>query len=332
MKHRSHRFAHRLPYRIVLGGLVALFSLAACVAPSAEAPAASSEEVTTVSVSGAFALFPLMTLWAEEYNKINPNLQFDVQAGGAGKGMTDMLSGAADIAMLSREPRQAELDEGSFLVAVTIDSVIGTFNANNPYAAELLTQGISAEEANAIWITQTVTTWGDLLGIAATDPINVYTRSDSAGAAEMWALFAGGQTQEDLKGTAVNSDPGLAEAVRQDPLGVGFNNVGFTYDPVSGEPNEGLAIIPIDLDGDGVLSEEENFYGTRDEFTQAVAEGKYPFPPARILYLVTKGPPSPALAEFYRWVLTDGQAFVQSAGYVKLTDQQLQDALALVSE
>lgn len=302
---------------------------AATEAPSAES---ATGEQSTVSVSGAFALFPLMTIWAEEYQKLNPNITFDVQAGGAGKGMTDMLSGAADIAMLSREPRQAELDQGSFLVPVTIDSVIGTFNANNPYAEQLLAQGITPEEANAIWITPTITTWGQLLNIDATDPINVYTRSDSAGAAEMWSLFSGGKTQEDLKGTAVNGDPGLAEAVRQDPLAVGFNNVGFTYDPATGLPNEGLLVIPIDTDGDGTLSAEENFYATRDEFTQAVAAGKYPFPPARVLYLVTKGEPSPAIAEFYRWVLTDGQAFVQEAGYVALTPEKIQEALDLVKE
>ncbi|MBX3014772.1 MAG: substrate-binding domain-containing protein [Caldilineaceae bacterium] len=301
-------------------------------AEGGEAPAASTGEQTTVSVSGAFALFPLMTLWAEEYQKIDPNLAFDVQAGGAGKGMTDMLSGVADIAMLSREPRQEELDQGSFLVAVTIDSVLGTFNANNPHRELLLAQGISAEDAHAIWITGEITTWGQLLGTDSTDPINVYTRSDSAGAAEMWSLFAGGKTQEDLKGTGVNADPGLAEAVRQDPLAVGFNNVGFTYDQTTGEPIEGLLAIPLDTDGDNVISAEEGFYGSRDEFIAAAGTGLYPFPPARILYLVTKGEPSPAIAAFYRWVLTEGQNYVTSAGYVKLTAAQLQTSLELVGE
>ena len=74
-------------------------------------PGATGARQTTISVSGAFALFPLMTVWAEEYQKLHPEVRFDVQAGGAGKGMTDMLAGAADIAMLSREPRQEELDQ-----------------------------------------------------------------------------------------------------------------------------------------------------------------------------------------------------------------------------
>lgn len=303
---------------------------AATTAP-AEENAATGEQ-TAVAVSGAFALFPLMTLWAEEYGKVNPNLLFDVQAGGAGKGMTDMLSGVADIAMLSREPRQEELDQGSFLVAVTIDSVLGTFNANNPHRDLLLAQGISAEEANGIWVTGEITTWGQLLGTDSTDPINVYTRSDSSGAAEMWSLFSGGKTQEDLRGTGVNADPGVAEAVRQDPLGVGYNNVGFTYDQTTGEPIEGLLTIPLDLDGDNVIGDQENFYSTRDTFIAAAGAGLYPFPPARILYLVTKGEPSPEIAEFYRWVLTEGQSFVTGAGYVKLTDEELQKSLALIGE
>lgn len=316
-----------------MGLIAVILLLAACAAPTAQpaAPAQTGEEVT-ITASGAFALFPLMTLWAEEYSKLNPNVQFDVQAGGAGKGMTDMLSGAADIAMLSREPRQEELDQSSFLVAVTIDSVLGTFNANNPYLAELQAQGISAEDANGIWITGEISTWGQLLGIDSDEPINVYTRSDSSGAAEMWSLFAGGETQEDLRGTGVNADPGLAEAVRQDPLGVGFNNVGFTYDQTTGEPIAGLQIIPLDLDGDGVISDEETFYASRDDFIEAAGAGRYPFPPARILYLVTKGPPSPAIADFYRWVLTDGQAYVLDAGYVKLTDEQLQEGLARLDQ
>lgn len=299
---------------------------------SGGAAVAVTSEETAVSVSGAFALFPLMTIWAEEYGALHPEVTFDVQAGGAGKGMTDMLSGTADIAMLSREPREEELAQGSFLVPVTIDSVLGTVNADNPYLEELLAQGITAEEAHGIWITQEITTWGQLLGNGSPEFINVYTRSDSSGAAEMWALFSLGEAQEELRGTAVNGDPGVAEAVRQDPLGIGYNNVGFAYDQSTGVPINGLRPIPLNLNGDGHISEDEGFYETRDAFTAAVADGRYPFPPARILYLVTKGEPRPVIAGFYRWILTDGQALVSDAGYVKLTDARIQEALELVGD
>lgn len=288
------------------------------------------QDEVTLSVSGAFALFPLMTIWVEEYHAIHSTVTFDVQAGGAGKGMTDVLSGAADIAMLSREPRQEELNQGAYLAPVTIDAVVATVNANNPFLDQLLAQGITAEEAHAIWISQEITTWGDLLGVDGDAPINVYTRSDSSGAAEMWALFSQGGAQEELRGTAVHGDPGVAEAVRQDPMGIGYNNVGFAYDLATGAPNEGIRVIPLDLNGDGQINDDEAFYDERDGLTQAVADEVYPFPPARILYLVTKGEPGPAIADFYNWVLTDGQAYVSDAGYVQLTEARIRDALDLL--
>ncbi len=322
----------------LLSGLLSLLLILGVVAagcgPAAQPAAADSgaaanagSEPVAISVSGAFALFPLMSVWAEEYKKINPNVQFDVQAGGAGKGMTDMLSGAADIAMLSRDARQEELDQGIVLVPVTIDSVLGTVNAANPHLAQLQATGVTPEKGAAIWTSDTPPTWGEVLGTDAADPVNVYTRSDAAGAAEMWARYLGQEAQEDLKGTAVNGDPGLAEAVRQDTLAIGYNNVGFAYDPGTGLPIDGLAIVPLDTDGDGAISDDENFYATRDEFTAAVAAGKYPFPPARVLYLVTKGEPNEAIASFYRWVLTDGQQYVQPAGYVPLTQERIEEAL-----
>lgn len=320
--------------------LLALFTtllLVACGGSTTDTPATEPEQVAeapaevNISVSGAFALFPMMTVWTEAYHQLHPNVTFDVQAGGAGKGMTDMLAGAADIAMLSREARPEELDQGSFLVPVTIDAVIGTFNAENPYREEILRRGMTPEIANGIWIGQSTTTWGQWLGIEAPDSINVYTRSDSAGAAEMWAKFGGGSAQEELVGTAVNGDPGLAEAVRQDPLGVGFNNIGFSYDQATGQPIAGLQIIPIDLNGNGQIDPDEAFYDTRDALTQAIAAEIYPFPPARVLYLVTKGAPNAAITDFYHWVLTEGQAFVHDAGYVALPEARLQAALALLA-
>lgn len=312
-----------------LAVMIILMMLAGCSGGQASP---DGGPVTSISVSGAFALFPMMTVWADEYAQANPHVTFDVQAGGAGKGMTDMLSGAADIAMLSREPRQAELDQGAFVVPVTVDAVVGVMNAANPHKDQILATGITSEQAGRIWISGETTMWGQWLDNDATDRINVYTRSDSAGAAEMWAKFVGGDAQEELKGAAVNADPGLAEAVRQDPLGVGYNNVGFAYNPETGEPNQGLAIIPIDLNANGRIDPNEAFYDKRDDLTKAVSDHVYPFPPARVLYLATKGEPSPAIKDFYRWILTGGQQYVPGAGYVALTETQIQQALDLLGQ
>src|SRR4051812_35073528 len=63
---------------------------------------------SSISFSGAFALYPLAQKWAEAYNKTHPDIRFDIQAGGAGKGLTDALSGAVDVGMFSREITDAE--------------------------------------------------------------------------------------------------------------------------------------------------------------------------------------------------------------------------------
>src|SRR5436190_977831 len=65
-----------------------------------------------ISLSGAFALYPLAVQWAEEYHKIYPGVTFDVQAGGAGKGMADALSGMVDAGMVSRSLSPEEIKRG----------------------------------------------------------------------------------------------------------------------------------------------------------------------------------------------------------------------------
>ena len=141
-----------------------------------------------------------------------------------------------------------------------------------------------------LWILEKALTWGEILGSPDKSPVRVFTRSDACGAAETWAAFMG-KRQEDLAGIGVYGDPGLADAARRDPLALGYNNVNFAYDAKTLRPVDGLAVVPIDLDGDRVIGPAENFYATRDDITAAIADKRYPSPPARDLYLVTKGRP-----------------------------------------
>jgi phosphate transport system substrate-binding protein len=139
----------------------------------------------------------------------------------------------------------------------------------------------------------------------------------------MWAKFFG-KKQEDLTGTGVFGDPGMADAVKNDKNGLGYNNVIYAYDLKSRKLYSGLAIIPIDLNGNGIIEPEENFYQNLDSITNAIRTGRYPSPPARELYLVTKGKPTnPIVLAFYKWILNDGQKYIDQGGYVKLTDENI---------
>jgi phosphate transport system substrate-binding protein len=293
---------------------------------------AEGEMRGTITVSGAWALYPMMVRWSEEFHELYPQIDFDISAGGAGKGMTDALSGAVDIGMVSREIYETEIEQGALWFAATKDAVLPTINATSPHLARIQAQGLPRATLEDIWMGR-VQTWGELVGDpAATQSVHVYTRSDACGAAATWAEYLGDYDQEDLLGVAVYSDPGLTEAVTQDPLGVGYSNLNFAYDAHSGKPVDGLAIIPIDVNENGRIDPEEDFYATKRELTVAISEGRYPSPPARDLYLVTQGVPEGITAAFIRWILSDGQAFVDETGYIGLTEAQLQGELAKLGD
>ena len=275
----------------------------------------------TLTISGAFALYPMMTRWAEEYQRMYPNVQFDISAGGAGKGMTDALSGAVDIGMVSRDVTTEEEAQGAYWVAVTKDAVFPVVNAQNPVLAYLMKTGLSRDVFEGIFITGEIKTWGQAVGNSAiTDEIHVYTRSDACGAAETWAKFLGG-AQENLLGIGVFGDPGLLDAVIKDPLGIGYNNLNYAYDVYSKEAVTGAAILPVDVNNNGKIDTNE-FLRTKAEAVAAVANGVYPSPPARVENLVTNGKPEGLAKAFIEWILTDGQQYLEEVGYIPLTIDQ----------
>lgn len=288
----------------------------------------SSRKQETITVSGAFALYPLMTQWAEAYQATNPGVRIDVSAGGAGKGVSDTLAGAVDIGMVSRELSPEELNQGAFPLAVARDTVFGTLNAANPYLDQILQKGFNRQLLAGIYITGEITTWGQILGKPeVTDQIRVFTRSDSAGAAEMWALYIAGKKQSDLLGIGVNADPGILEAVIKDPLAIGYNNLNYVFDAGTGKPVNGVVIMPLDLNGSGAIETDEIF-SDKASAIQAVADGRYPSPPARDLYIITKGRPAGAVKDFIHWILNEGQAYVETNGYIALNFDQLNEMRA----
>lgn len=305
-----------------------LLSLFSCGNNEPRVSENSSDTLTgNISISGAFALYPLAVKWSEEFQKIHPNVRIDLSAGGAGKGMTDVLADVVDLGMVSREIYAPELAKGALPFASAKDAVVITVNASNPLIGELMRHGVSKEAAKKIWITGEYTTWGQLLGNDNKTPIHVYTRSDACGAAETFAMWMD-KKQEDLLGTAVFGDPGLASAIQADKLGIGLNNIGYAYDEKTRKPNPGLMVCPIDVNNDGVIDEEEYFYNTKDDFIVAVMADKYPSPPARDLYLVSHGEPtSPAVVAFLEFVLGEGQKYNVPAGYISLTEEKLQKGL-----
>ncbi|HCK66262.1 MAG TPA: phosphate ABC transporter substrate-binding protein [Anaerolineae bacterium] len=303
--------------------------------PTEEAQVSSSTETVlteeplsgTLSISGAFALYPMMTVWADEFSKLHPGVTFDVQGGGAGKGMTDTIAGAVDIGMISRTIKEEETAQGIFWVSVTKDAVFPIINTENPVAQQILEKGISQETFNKIYITGEITTWGEVVGDPTnTDPINIFTRSDAAGAAEQWSKYSGGAAQEDLLGIGVNGEPAMLDTVLKDPFGIGFGNLNSIFDLSNGNLVPGIIIPPLDINENGVADADE-IYTVKEDAFGAVANGTYPSPPARFENLATLGKPEGLELIFIEWILTDGQQYLEAAGYVPLTPEQQAESL-----
>lgn len=293
------------------------------------------KDKNTIKISGAFALYPMMGIWADEYQKIHPEIKIERSAGGAGKGMSDAIQGLVDIGMVSREIYQSEIDQGIFWISVCKDGVVATINEKNPIYETLLTTGLTKQQFIDIFITRNIKTWDQLVDNQQNkNKINVYTRSDACGAAQIWAQYLGDYSQDDLTNaadSAINGDPNLAAAVQGDINGIGYNNINFIYDASSKLPFENLRPIPIDLNENGILDDPENVYETRDDIVTAIADNVYPSPPARALHLVTKNRFKGITQDFVYWILTEGQQFIAENGYIILSPDMISSQISYLN-
>jgi phosphate transport system substrate-binding protein len=303
--------------------IIHLMTMSACKQGANKDTTGTDTLKGTISLSGAFALYPMAVKWAEEFKKLHPNVRIDISAGGAGKGMADALSKIVDLGMVSREVNPEEIAKGAWYIALTKDAVLPTISASNPVLNDLKTKGLTKQKFIDIFINNKYKTWGDAIGTNSKDKMVVYVRSDACGAGEMWAKFLGGK-QDNLKGVGVFGDPGVADALKKDKFGIGYNNVNYSFDCRTKKKYEGIEIIPLDLNENGKIDPDENFYGNIDEIINAIRDGKYPSPPARDLYFVSMGKPQNKLVvEFIKWILADGQKYVTEAGYVQLPPEKI---------
>lgn len=314
-------------HSLIMVSLLLLF-MVSCKPSSNKKETISLELNGYISLSGAFALYPITVLWADEFKKLHPGVKIDISAGGAGKGMTDALSQMVDLGMVSREISPKEVEQGAWYIALTKDAVLPTINTNNPFLKELTVKGVKKEDLVKVFLTGEIKTWEGLLGKVGNTEIHLFNRSDACGAASMWALFLG-KTQEDLQGTGVFGDPGVADAIKNDIYGLGFNNVNYVFDINSRNKFAKMDVLPVDFDGNNTIDAKECCYQTLDRINEAILSGDYPSPPARDLYFVSKGKPQkPEVIAFVDWILNDGQKFVSQAGYVPLSKEKIANELA----
>lgn len=264
----------------------------------------------TVTLSGAWAIYPTAVAWAEAFQKTYPKVKIDVSAGGAGKGAADAIAGLVDIGMVSRDPDLSEIKKGIVPVYILHDAVFPVISDKNPALTDLLKKGVKRQSWIDIYISGLITTWDEVVGRKVEKKIHVYTRSDSCGAAQSWAVYLG-KKQEDLRGVGIYADPGILETAKRDPIGIGYSNFSYVFTR-EGTVVKGARLVPIDSNENGIADSDE-IYESREQAIKAIRAGRYPA--TRRNYFFVKGKPKGLVKEFIEFTLSDeGTKIVDEVG------------------
>ena len=89
---------------------------------------------------------------------------------------------------------------------------------------------------------------------------------------------------------------------------------------------EGITVVPFDLDGNGKLDADENFYGSLDDVIKNVENAKSTVIPVEyvtISFPKETGAQNPNVKLFLDYVLTQGQQFSHQFGFLNLEEQHL---------
>jgi phosphate transport system substrate-binding protein len=284
-----------------------------------------------IRISGAYALYPLVQKWVDEFRQSYPAVQIDISQTGTGQGISDLISKNADLAMISRPLTDEDKESGIWVIPVAKDGVAPIINRNNPYLKRILHQGLSPDELQKIFLSEKPLTWGEMLDTAGKEKIVVYSRADESGAADIFASSFY-KKASDMKGSKVTGDYNMIKSIQESRFAIGFCNFSFAFDVPTGERIENIQVVPFDLDFDNKINRKEEPFSNLETAHRSIWLGIFPESLCRELTIGSLGKPKdPATVEFLRYILTQGQERIKETGlcelnnvYVRLSLEDLQ--------
>ena len=267
-----------------------------------------------ISSVGSDTLANLMTLWAEDFKRLYPNVNIQIQAAGSSTAPPALTEGTSNFGPMSRQMKDKEIAafEKKYgykptAIPVAIDALAVFVHKDNPI------KGLSLPEVDAIFSStrkgghsEDITNWGaaGLEGAWANRDVQLFGRNSVSGTYGYFksnALFKG-----DFK-NSVNEQPGSASVVQSVSTslnGIGYSGIGYKTSSVRALP------LAKKEGGELIEATPEN-----------AATGKYPL--SRFLYVYVNKAPNKPLAplerEFVKIVLSKmGQEVVVKDGYVPL--------------
>jgi len=316
MKHRCRdNRLQRATSMTLIGMLLVLSSAVTALAQVAVDPALQPyEKVSGVSGNlnsiGSDTLNNLMTLWAEGFRAIYPNVNIQIEGKGSSTAPPALIEGTAQLGPMSREMKAAEIDpfEKKYgykptEIKVAIDSLAVFVHKDNPL------KGLRLDQLDSIFSStnkrggKPINTWGELglTGEWANRPISLYGRNSASGT---YGFFKEHVLRNGDYRSTVKEQPGsssVVQGVANDLGGIGYSGIGYK---TSGVQALALAEAP------GKALHEPSL--------ENALSGAYPL--ARFLYIyVNKKPNEPMnklVHEFVKFVNSkEGQEIVVKDGY-----------------
>jgi phosphate transport system substrate-binding protein len=258
--------------------------------------------------------------------KLHPEVKIEISANGTGQGLKDLLEKKTTLAMISRPLTDEELDTGILAISVARDGVAPIVNQGNPYLKSILHHGISPDKLIRLFTVDKPMTWGELLDTTSSEKVTAFIRADESGAAAVWANFLF-KEEKDLIGQKVSGDPEMINSIKANRFAIGFCNFSFAFEEKTGERIEGIQVIPIDLDFDRKIDKKEIPFININRVHRGIWLGYYPKNLSRELTFGTIGKPEdPAVVEFLRYVLSEGQTTVRNSNFCELNNVYLRSA------
>ncbi len=274
-----------------------------------------------IEISGAYALIPFIKACAEEFHKDYPGIQISITPTGSGNALNQLMLEEVDLALTSGAKN--DLKEKLWSVAVAKTGIVMIMNSNNPYIDLITQRGLTITELQKVFTSREKMYWNKFLRRKNKVPVNVYNRSDKAGAKEILAQFLYIEEKE-LKGTPVNGEDMMIQKILNDPNAIGYCNINSAFDLVSGQRIPGLEFLSIDLNQNGSIEPREAVCDNIQDFQQELCRTSYPNILCRNLYIVANEKPvKPATIEFIKWILTKGQHIATDLGYSKVSSGML---------
>ncbi|MBP1634306.1 MAG: pstS [Acidobacteria bacterium] len=277
---------------------------------------------------GSDTMNNMMTLWAETFRRMYPNVKVQVEGKGSSTAPPALISGTSQLGPMSRQMRASELDQFESRygykpteLQTSYDALAVYVNKDNPIKQLTLAQVEAIfSKTRKRGFKQDVRTWGQLglTGDWANRPISLYGRNSASGT---YGFFKEHVLKNGDYKDSVKEQPGSASVVQgvtEDRYGIGYSGIGYR--------TSGVKSVPLAETDKGPFS---------DGSYADVQSGKYPL--WRFLYLyVNKAPGKPLdplVGEFVKLVFSqEGQAVVVKDGYMPLSAEQAKAQLAKVSK